>query len=65
MSRAVGNNPRKDGMDHREVGEYWDDNADAWTELSRAGYDVYFEQTAGRVDEWLVGASRQQERGPS
>ncbi len=28
-------------MDHREVGRYWNDNADAWTRLSRAGYDVY------------------------
>ena len=28
-------------MDHREVGRYWNDNADAWTELARAGYDVY------------------------
>ena len=28
-------------MDHRQVGKYWDDNADAWTKLSRAGYDVY------------------------
>jgi ubiquinone/menaquinone biosynthesis C-methylase UbiE len=28
-------------MNHREVGRYWNDNADAWTKLSRAGYDVY------------------------
>jgi ubiquinone/menaquinone biosynthesis C-methylase UbiE len=28
-------------MDHREVGRYWDGNADAWTKLARAGYDVY------------------------
>jgi len=28
-------------MDHREVGRYWDENADAWTRLARAGYDVY------------------------
>ncbi len=28
-------------MDPREVGRYWDRNADAWTKLSRAGYDVY------------------------
>ena len=27
-------------MDHLEVGRYWDGNADAWTALSRAGYDV-------------------------
>jgi ubiquinone/menaquinone biosynthesis C-methylase UbiE len=28
-------------MDHTEVGRYWDENADAWIKLSRAGYDVY------------------------
>jgi SAM-dependent methyltransferase len=28
-------------MDHREVGRYWNANADAWTRLSREGYDVY------------------------
>jgi ubiquinone/menaquinone biosynthesis C-methylase UbiE len=28
-------------MDHEEVGRFWDGNADAWTELARAGYDVY------------------------
>ena len=28
-------------MDHREVGRYWNDNAEAWTELARAGCDVY------------------------
>jgi ubiquinone/menaquinone biosynthesis C-methylase UbiE len=28
-------------MDHREVGKYWNDNAEAWTQLARAGYDVY------------------------
>ncbi len=27
-------------MDHREVGKFWDANADAWTHLARAGYDV-------------------------
>jgi len=27
-------------MDHHEVGRYWDGNADAWTKLARAGYDV-------------------------
>ncbi len=25
----------------REVARHWDDNADSWTALSRAGYDVY------------------------
>jgi SAM-dependent methyltransferase len=28
-------------MDHRDVGRYWDANAEAWTKLSRAGYDTY------------------------
>jgi ubiquinone/menaquinone biosynthesis C-methylase UbiE len=28
-------------MDHREVGRYWDQNAEAWTKLARAGYDTY------------------------
>lgn len=28
-------------MDHREVGRYWNDNAATWTQLARAGYDVY------------------------
>jgi len=28
-------------MDHREVGKYWNDNAEVWTQLARAGYDVY------------------------
>ncbi|MBN1880036.1 methyltransferase domain-containing protein [bacterium] len=28
-------------MDHREVGKYWNGNASVWTQLARAGYDVY------------------------
>ena len=28
-------------MDTREAARYWEKNADAWTKLSRAGYDVY------------------------
>jgi SAM-dependent methyltransferase len=28
-------------MDHEDVGRYWDDNAEVWTELVRAGYDHY------------------------
>jgi ubiquinone/menaquinone biosynthesis C-methylase UbiE len=28
-------------MKHTDVKRYWDRNADAWTKLSRAGYDVY------------------------
>src|SRR5512136_1908882 len=27
-------------MDHREAGRYWDGNAQAWSELSRAGYNT-------------------------
>jgi ubiquinone/menaquinone biosynthesis C-methylase UbiE len=28
-------------MNHRQVGRYWDENAEVWTKLARAGYDVY------------------------
>jgi ubiquinone/menaquinone biosynthesis C-methylase UbiE len=28
-------------MDHEEVGRYWNANAESWTTLARAGYDVY------------------------
>src|SRR4051794_14577292 len=28
-------------MNHEEAGRYWNANAEVWTELSRAGYDVY------------------------
>jgi ubiquinone/menaquinone biosynthesis C-methylase UbiE len=28
-------------MKHTDVKRYWEGNADAWTKLSRAGYDVY------------------------
>ena len=28
-------------MDHEEVGRYWDENAEVWSELVRAGYDHY------------------------
>ena len=28
-------------MDHTEVAEFWESNAEAWTKLARAGYDVY------------------------
>lgn len=28
-------------MDHTDAGKYWNDNAEVWTHLSRAGYDVY------------------------
>lgn len=28
-------------MDDREVGRLWNENAETWTKLARAGYDVY------------------------
>jgi ubiquinone/menaquinone biosynthesis C-methylase UbiE len=28
-------------MEHIEVGRYWNGNAETWTKLARAGYDVY------------------------
>src|SRR5262245_26881124 len=28
-------------MNHVEVGRFWNGNAKAWTQLARAGYDVY------------------------
>jgi SAM-dependent methyltransferase len=28
-------------MDHKQAGRLWNSNAEAWTRLSRAGYDVY------------------------
>src|SRR5713101_1634235 len=28
-------------MDHEEVGRFWNTNADVWTKLARAGYDIY------------------------
>ena len=28
-------------MNHEEVGRYWNENAEVWTKLARAGYDVY------------------------
>ena len=28
-------------MNDREAGQLWNENADAWAELARAGYDVY------------------------
>ncbi|OGL41350.1 MAG: hypothetical protein A2161_20315 [Candidatus Schekmanbacteria bacterium RBG_13_48_7] len=27
-------------MDHKLVGNYWNDNAEAWTKLARTGYDM-------------------------
>jgi SAM-dependent methyltransferase len=31
-------------MDHLTVGEYWNRNAEAWTKLARAGYDIFRDQ---------------------
>ena len=31
-------------MNHRTVGEFWNGNAEAWTKLARAGYDIYRDQ---------------------
>ncbi len=28
-------------MDHRDVGQFWNENAEVWTQLARAGCDVY------------------------
>jgi hypothetical protein len=28
-------------MAHEEVGRFWNGNAEAWTKLARAGFDVY------------------------
>lgn len=28
-------------MDHREAGRYWNENAEGWTQLSRAGHDTF------------------------
>jgi hypothetical protein len=40
--RLYTRSPEGEGrMDHEEVGRYWDENAEVWTELVRAGYDHY------------------------
>src|SRR6185369_909897 len=31
-------------MNHLDVGEYWNRNAEAWTRLARAGHDVLRDQ---------------------
>lgn len=28
-------------MNHKEAGHFWNSNAEAWTKLARAGYDIY------------------------
>src|SRR5215471_4948541 len=28
-------------MDHNQAGRYWNESAESWTKLARAGYDVY------------------------
>jgi hypothetical protein len=39
--RTPSERSRKKGMDHEGVGSYWDENAQAWAELARAGFDHY------------------------
>lgn len=31
-------------MDHNEAGRYWNDSAESWVKLARAGYDLYRDQ---------------------
>lgn len=31
-------------MDHNEAGRYWNQSAESWTKLARAGYDLYRDQ---------------------
>jgi ubiquinone/menaquinone biosynthesis C-methylase UbiE len=38
---GLGNRAGASTVDHIEAGRYWNDNAVAWSSLSRAGYDVY------------------------
>src|SRR5947208_387844 len=38
--RGRGGN-RENALDEHEAARYWDENADTWTELVRAGFDVY------------------------
>ena len=43
------------GYADREAGRYWDANAEAWTTLSRAGYDVYHDHhVAAHYDDHAV-----------
>ncbi|MBV6438938.1 MAG: hypothetical protein EPGJADBJ_00566 [Saprospiraceae bacterium] len=28
-------------MTHRQAAQFWNENAEAWTILARAGYDIY------------------------
>jgi len=28
-------------MDHKEAGKYWNENAEVWTTIARAGFDIY------------------------
>src|ERR1700752_4203241 len=28
-------------MDHNEAGRFWNESAESWTKLARAGYDIY------------------------
>src|SRR5262249_49937783 len=39
--RRLGTTVSHTVMNHEEVGRFWNSNANAWTKLARAGYDVY------------------------
>src|SRR6266576_484411 len=28
-------------MDHKDAGRFWNESAESWTKLARAGYDIY------------------------
>src|SRR5260370_41442000 len=28
-------------MNHKEAGQFWNESAESWTKLARAGYDIY------------------------
>ncbi len=54
-------------MDDKEVGKYWDENAENWIKLSRIkdddgkkiGFIVknYFKRSEGEIEEWIFGAA--------
>ena len=42
MLKTLSNKSRAEiKIDHKEVGKYWDVNAEAWTKLARMGCDIY------------------------
>ena len=38
---SIGTACKQTQMDHNEAGHYWNDSAESWAKLARAGYDVY------------------------